>query len=275
MKLKLIFKKIQSELATIIDDAHREAELMLIHALNISRAQLYTYPEKLLSIEQIKHIELWLAARLQGKPLAYLLQSQAFWNLELEVTAATLIPRPETEQLVEWVLAHFDVNAKLNVVDLGTGSGAIAIALATECANWQVIATDKSDAALAVAKRNAHKYQASNIRFIQSDWFAQLPKQSFDLIVSNPPYIAEQDAHLNDLRFEPSSALVAGVEGLDAIAQIVRQAPHHLNNPGKLIIEHGFDQGPAVRNLMRAAGLVEVQTVRDLSGHERFSVASV
>ncbi|GAP66110.1 (protein release factor)-glutamineN5-methyltransferase [Mizugakiibacter sediminis] len=219
-----------------------------------------------------------LARRLAGEPVAYLVGRRGFWSLELEVTPATLIPRAETERLVELALARLPADAAARVADLGTGSGAIALAIARERPRARVVATDASAEALAVARRNAARLGLGNVVFAQGDWCAALGEaRDFDLIVSNPPYIAAGDPHLGegDLRFEPAAALASGADGLDAIRRIVRDARAHLRPGGGLLFEHGYRQGAAVRALLAAAGYREVFSARDLEGRERVSGGSI
>jgi release factor glutamine methyltransferase len=209
--------------------------------------------------------------RAAGEPLAYLTGRREFWSLDLAVTPDVLIPRPETELLVELALQRIPRNVKVDIADLGTGSGAIALALAHERPLTRVLATDASAATLTVARDNAARLRNGNIEFAQGDWCAALGNRKFDLIVSNPPYIADKDAHLQqgDLRFEPRAALASGADGLDAIRVIVHGAPAHLKPGAWLMFEHGHEQGLAVRDLLEKSGFVEVFTERDLEGRER------
>jgi release factor glutamine methyltransferase len=203
--------------------------------------------------------------------VAYITGHRGFWTLNLEVTSATLIPRPETELLVELALSRMDAAAR--VVDLGTGSGAIALAIARECPTARVVATDASADALAVAQRNAAKHGIRNVRFAQGDWLAPLAGEHFDLVVSNPPYIEADDVHLGqgDLRFEPAAALASGADGLDDIRRIVAQSRDHLVPGGALLMEHGWNQGPAVRAILEGAGYSDVFTEQDLEQRDRVS----
>ncbi len=250
-----------------------DAELLLAHALGKSRSYLHTWPERELPAELIATFEACVARRRSGEPVAYILGRQGFWSLELDVANHTLIPRPDTELLVETALALLPTTP-LAVLDLGTGSGAIALALACERPVWQVVGVDRVPEAVALASGNRERLQLNNAVFAESHWFAALAGQRFALIVSNPPYIAAADRHLSqgDVRFEPSSALVAGIDGLDDIRQIIQQAPEHLNAAGWLLLEHGFDQAEAVRDLLDKRGFVQVQSRRDLGGHQRISL---
>ena len=250
-----------------------DAELLLAHVLGKPRSFLRTWPEHEPDAEQCARFERLLQRRRAGEPVAYLLGRQGFWSLDLEVSPDTLIPRPDTELLVETAL-QLAPATPLEVLDLGTGTGAIALALAAERPAWRVTGVDRVEAAVALAVRNGQRLGLANARFQLSHWFDGLGGQRFGLIVSNPPYIAADDRHLGegDVRFEPASALVAGADGLDDIRLIVAQAPRHLLPGGWLLLEHGFDQGAAVRALLDGAGFVEVHSRRDLAGHERISL---
>lgn len=254
------------------DSARRDAEILLGHLLGKSRSWLYTWPEQPLNAAQAAAYAALLERRRAGVPVAYLTGQREFWSLPLRVTEATLIPRPETETLVEWAL-ELVLPSTAAVLDLGTGSGAIALALATERRGWRVTATDASAAALAVAEDNAGRLCPGRIRCLQSDWLAALAGECFDLVVSNPPYVESDSPWLasGDVRFEPRSALVAGSTGLDDLRQLADAAPAHLRPGGWLLLEHGFQQGRTVRQLLVDAGFVEVATRCDLAGLERIS----
>ena len=250
-----------------------DGELLLAHALGRPRSWLYAHGEDEVDAAVAARYTALLARRVAGEPVAYLTGSRGFWSLELQVSPATLIPRPETELLVELALARLPADRPSRIADLGTGSGAIALALAHERRNAQVLATDASADALAIAKANATALGLGNVEFRQGSWLRPLASERFDLIASNPPYIAEDDAHLakGDLRHEPRMALASGRDGLDAIRAIASGAPAHLLAGGWLLLEHGWEQGAAVRALLCEAGLVDVDTARDLSLHERIS----
>lgn len=251
-----------------------EAEQLLLHIVQKNTAFLRTWPDHLLTPSQADALAAGLARLGNGEPLAYVLGEQAFWTLLLTVTPDTLIPRPDTERLVEVALGKLaQIAASAKILDLGTGSGAIALALAKECPQAQVTATDFSAAALAVAQHNAQKNSLSNCEFQQGSWFDAIKKdQKFELIVSNPPYIDPLDQHLAALTHEPISALTAPEHGLADLRQIIQNAPDHLQPNGWLILEHGYDQGLAVRQLLAARGFVVVQTVQDYGGNERVSL---
>jgi release factor glutamine methyltransferase len=251
----------------------RDLTQLLIVVLNKNYAFIRTYPDFQLTIEQTTQF-LSLKRELQsGTPLAYVLGTQAFWTLELKVTADTLIPRPDTEIMIVTILALLPKSKALNVIDMGTGTGAIALSLARECPLWQVTATDFSLAALAVAQENAQTHDLTQVRFLQGSWFEALPEQeAFDLIVSNPPYIDPDDVHLADLTHEPITALVAQDAGLSDLKIIISQACAYLNADGWLVLEHGYDQGETVRGLMQRAGFADVRTVRDYGGNERVTL---
>ena len=240
-----------------------DAELLLAHVLDVSRANVVARDERVLTPEEQGDFERLLARRMSGEPLAYLTGTREFWSLELDVTPDVLVPRPETELLVEWGVAL----APRSVLDLGTGSGAIALALASELPDTRVAATDISAAALEVARANARRLRLE-VQFAEGACYAPVDG-AFDLIVSNPPYVAEGDPHLAELKFEPAIALTSGADGLGALRAIVAGAPQHLRSGGWLLVEHGATQGPAVRELFARAGFARVETRRDLAGLER------
>jgi release factor glutamine methyltransferase len=260
-------------LAEVSDTPRLDAELLLAAALEHPRAYLHAWPERVLEPEQTARFVAWLKRRRKGEPIAYILGRREFWSLELEVTPDTLIPRPETELLVVLALEHLPADRPLDVADLGTGSGAIALALASERPRTRIVATDRGPAALAVARRNARRLNIANVEFRPGDWCAPLAGERFDLIAANPPYVAAADPRWRrgELRFEPPAALVSGVDGLDALRAIILQAPDHLKSGGWLVLEHGCDQGAAVPALLRQRGFVEASDHRDAAGLSRTS----
>ena len=250
-----------------------DAELLLAAALNKPRSYLRTWPERELEVDQLALFQANLQRRRQGEPVAYILGHQGFWSLDLEVAPHTLIPRPDTELLVETALDLLPATS-LTVLDLGTGTGAIALALASERPAWQVTGVDRIEEAVALAERNRQRLGLGNAGFLLSHWFSALAGRRYGLILSNPPYIRADDQHLaqGDVRFEPSSALVAGRDGLDDIRAIIQAAPEYLLAGGWLLLEHGFDQAEDVRRLLADGGFVEVHSRRDLAGLERISL---
>lgn len=254
------------------DSGRLEAELLLCHCLGKSRSYLYTWPERELPAAVQQRYEGLLHARREGTPLAYLTGKREFWSLELLVNEHTLIPRPETETLVEWAL-ELALPGTARVVDWGTGSGAIALALASERPDWQVLATDVSAAALAVAAANRQRLGLARLDLLRADWGAPFNCDRFDLVVSNPPYVAPGDPHLaqGDLRFEPSHALVAEADGLGAIQRLVDDAARCLVPGGWLLVEHGYNQAAEVQTLFAGAGFDAVTTRSDLAGSDRIT----
>lgn len=262
------------KLSSLSDSAQLDCELLLCFVLNKPRAYLLTWPDTELSDGQFNKFNLLLERRINGEPIAHILGERGFWSLDLKVTSDTLIPRPDTERLVELALDIIPPRAQWNILDLGTGTGAIALSLAKENPSCFITATDQSNAALNVAEQNAKYNKISNIEFIQSDWFSKLDKQQFNLIVSNPPYIRENDPHLQqgDVRFEPLSALTSGEDGLDDIRIIIKNSQKYLTENGVLLIEHGYDQADAVCDLLKAAHFVKVQNFKDYNDNPRVSV---
>lgn len=254
-------------------EARIEAQVLLSHALNQPRAWLIAHDADPLTLEREQRFNQLLARRLQGEPVAYILGNREFYGLEFKVTPAVLIPRPETELLVELALERIPENAFCRVLDLGTGSGAVAVTLAHLRPRAEVVAVDASKAALEVAAENAKRHGVNNLTLKKGDWFAGLDGETFDVIVSNPPYIAQADAHLQqgDLRFEPASALASGHDGLDDIRRIVAAAPAHLKPGGWLLFEHGWDQAARCRGLLKEAGFAQAGSAADLAGIERAS----
>ena len=244
--------------------------------MGVTAASLRAFPEKPVTQEQSDQLQALLTRSLQGEPIAYLTGEQGFWDLVLKVNEHTLIPRPETELLVQYLLDKWDLTTSKKIVDLGTGSGAIALALAKARPKWQIWGVDQSAAALEVAQTNAQALQLNNVQWLQSDWFSALEGMQFDAIVSNPPYIAEDEPHpsLGDLRFEPIAALVSGKTGLESLQCLIQEGAQYLYPQGLLLLEHGFRQQPAVIDLLKAHGWQDVEGFKDLAGWPRMCVAS-
>ncbi|MGM0702611.1 MAG: peptide chain release factor N(5)-glutamine methyltransferase [Pseudomonadota bacterium] len=250
-----------------------DAEVLLCHALGCTRTWLYTWGDREATTLVRARFEALVAARAAGRPVAYLTGEREFWGLSLETHPSTLIPRPDTETLVDVALALAPA-AVGRLLDLGTGTGAIALAFASERPDWSVVGIDHQTEAVALARRNAERLAIGNAAFLVSDWFTALVGERFDVIVANPPYVAADDPHLvhGDVRFEPVSALVAGSDGLDDLRYIVAAARDHLVAGGWLALEHGHAQGAAVREQLLVAGYAEVASHHDLAGHERVSL---
>lgn len=252
-----------------------DAEVLVMHVTEFTRTQLITHATDALTTEQQSQLQKLLMRRAHGEPVAYLTGRREFWSLEFEVTPDVLIPRPDTELLVEQALKLIPHAAHWQIADLGTGSGAVALAIASERPDCRVVATDLSTAALAVARRNAQRLGITNITFHHGEWFVPLTGLKFEVIVSNPPYIATDDLHLQqgDLRFEPRTALVAGPKGLDALQCITRETPTHLRTGGHLLLEHGAGQAEAVAGLLATQGCTNIVLCRDLADLPRVTVA--
>lgn len=248
----------------------RDAEVLVQHALGCDRSWLFAHSQDELAAEQLARIDTLFQRRAAGEPVAYLTGQRDFWSLSLQVSPDVLIPRPDTETLVEWALQRIESDAAESVLDLGTGSGAIALALKASRPSLQVTAVDKSRQALEQATVNGRKLGLA-VEWLHSDWFTAIGERAWPLVVTNPPYIAEDDPHLDqgDLRAEPRMALVSGHDGLTAIRFIIASAPQHLEPGGWLLIEHGYEQASSVRALLGDAGFLQVASRRDLGGHER------
>ncbi|HEX7046758.1 MAG TPA: peptide chain release factor N(5)-glutamine methyltransferase [Gammaproteobacteria bacterium] len=262
-----------SQLAAISDSARLDAELLLARAIDRPRSHLRAWPENRPDAEQAAQFEALLSRRIAGEPMAYILGEREFWSLRLAVSPDTLIPRPDTEILVETALEKIPRDSPCRVLDLGTGTGAIALALKQERPLAELHASDASTAALAIARGNAEAHKL-DIHFHAGDWWAPFSDQTFDVIVSNPPYIAANDAHLDngDVRFEPRTALASGADGLDDIRKIIAGARHHLAPCGWLLLEHGHDQAQAVGELLTNAGFEDIGCRKDFSGNDRVSL---
>ncbi len=257
---------------TASDSAVLDTELLLSHVLDVSRTYLKTWPDRQPDTDQVTTFAALFQRRLRGEPIAYILGHQGFWSLDLKVSEHTLIPRPETELLVETAL-ELQLPPQSSVLDLGTGTGAIALALACERNDWNITALDFQPQAVALAEENRAAHKLDNVQIVQSNWFAALPAVKFDLIVSNPPYIENNDPHLSqgDVRFEPASALVSGAEGLDDLILLIGQSVAFLKPNGWLLVEHGYDQGPGVRALFTEAGFSAIETRNDYNQIDRIT----
>jgi release factor glutamine methyltransferase len=256
------------------ETARLDVKCLLCHALSRDSTYLRTWPDKILSSEEYLHFESLLTRRQKGEPIAHICGTRAFWSLDLFVTPDTLIPRPDTEILVEQNL-DLELPKNARILDLGTGTGAIALSLAIERPAWQVTATDFLPEIVLLAKRNAKKYKLANTHIFQSDWFSQIPQEPFDLIVSNPPYIDPEDKHLSegDVRFEPLSALIANKKGLADIKHIIEEAKNYFNKDAWLVLEHGYDQAESVQNLFKKFGFHSIQTIKDYGQQDRMTMA--
>ncbi len=275
---------IQAQLPLHQQDASLEARYLLQHQLQVDRAWLIAHASDDIHKQDDDAFQALLNRRLNGEPIAYILGEREFYGLNLKVTPDTLIPRPDTETLVEATLKKISLNVTqstpsfpLRILDLGTGTGAIALAIAKHCTQTQVTAVDFSESALCIACENADTLAIKNVIFLQSNWFAELENQTFDFIVSNPPYIEASDPHLSqgDLRFEPRTALASGTDGLDDIRHIISHASNHLNAHGWLVLEHGYDQAKEVANLFAMAEFKNIQHVEDLAGINRVTLGQL
>jgi release factor glutamine methyltransferase len=280
LTIKSLLSASTTKLKGILTDessAFFEVNLLLQHVLGVNRAWLISHENDVLSVEKETEFTALFSQRLAGEPIAYIVGQREFYGLNLKVTPDTLIPRPDTETLVEAALERIPPNRLLTVLDLGTGSGAIALAIAKNRPQTQVTAVDASSSALSIAQENAHLLQISNVQFLPSNWFESLAGKTFDMIVSNPPYIASADPHLSqgDLRFEPASALASGEDGLNDIRLIVQQATHYLNPNGWLMFEHGYNQADEVAKLLTEAEFIAVQHVQDLAGIVRVTLGQL
>ena len=257
------------------DDARLDSQVLLAYALNVSRTWLFTWPDKALDGATLTAFSALIDERKSGTPIAYITGYRDFWSLRLKVTPDTLIPRADTELLVETALTLKNVEKPCDVIDLGTGTGAIALSLANECPSWHITATDINPKTLAVAKENAQNLELT-VSFKESAWFDAISDR-FDLIISNPPYIESDDPHLQqgDLRFEPAGALASGKDGLDDIRLLVQHALKHQKKDGYLLLEHGYQQAEAVRSLMAEAGYIDIETHQDIEDRDRVTLGKI
>lgn len=261
-------------LASSSESAKLDAQVLLLHILQKPRSYLFTWPEHELSDDQQLQFNVFIQRRLKGEPVAHITGLREFWSLSLEVNATTLIPRPDTETLVECAL-NMVMPDKAKVLDLGTGTGAIALALGSEMPNWKIVAVDRVTDAVALANKNQQRLGINNVEVKQSNWFSALQGEKFNLIVTNPPYIEQGDIHLNqgDVRFEPLSALVADDAGMSDIKQIISHSRDYLLSSGYLLIEHGFEQAEAVRHLFKEMAFINIKTVKDFGNNDRVTLA--
>ncbi len=273
MRIDAAIAEAVQRLSPVSDSPRIDAEILLCRSIDVRRAYLFAHPDDELDEQALERFRAVLDRRVAGEPMAYITGSKEFWSKELFVSPATLVPRPETELLVDLALREMPRRATMRVLDLGTGSGAIAIALAGERPLCDITATDRSPDALAVARENARQLSIPNIRFVEGDWVEPLRGEVFDLIVSNPPYVRSDDRALEALAFEPRSALVAGEDGLDAIRRLAADCGDVLVPGGPLFIEHGAEQADAVAGLLQAAGWEQITLHRDLAGLPRVTAA--
>ncbi len=274
--LRVVLREWTGRLAAAGSESARlDTEVLLCDALGVNRAWLVAHADDVLDTRTLQHAQAHLRRRQAGEPVAYITGRREFWSLSFEVERSTLVPRPETELLVEAALAEVSPGCSCRVADLGTGSGIIAVVIAHERPLASVVATDASAAALTVAARNVERHVAGRVSLLQGDWWAPLGGRRFEVVVSNPPYVAAGDPHLlrGDLRHEPVSALVGGEDGLRDIERIIAGAPAHLEAGGVLLIEHGAEQASSVGERLRAAGFEAVRSLADLAGLARVSVA--
>ncbi len=262
-----------SEQCESSDSAQLDAKVLLLHVLKKPQSYLYAWSDSKLTVDQQQLFEALIERRKQGYPVAHLTGEREFWSLPLSVRPSTLIPRPDTETLVEVVL-ELKLDDNIRLLDLGTGTGAIALALASENPSWQVIGVDRVQDAVELARYNSEKL-GIKVEFLQSNWFSAISDQQFDIIVSNPPYIDEQDPHLNegDVRFEPLSALTAATNGFQDFIDIAKSAKKHLTEGGYLVFEHGYQQAPKLAELLTEMGYQEIDCHQDLAGNPRVTIA--
>ncbi|MCH9764183.1 MAG: peptide chain release factor N(5)-glutamine methyltransferase [Gammaproteobacteria bacterium] len=275
LNIKTLRREIAIRLENATETPQLDAEILLMHALNKPRSFLYAHGEDSLSSEILIALDQLVSKRLEGTPIAYLLGEREFWSLLFYVTSDTLIPRPETERLVELSLELFSDRNACSVLELGTGTGAISIALATEKPHWNFLALDQSKAALHIAEKNITRHHLSNIKILHSNWFEKLDNTQFDLIISNPPYLAVDDPHQHqgDLRFEPKTALLSGKNGLEDLNILIQSSMNYLRPGGLLLLEHGYEQASAVRQNLTSASYQKITCWQDENHLDRVSSA--
>ena len=273
MRIDALLQSATEALQHNSESARLDAEILLAHALQKNRSYLYAWPEVEPSVTELKQFEEMLAQRMNHYPVAYSVGYQEFWSLTLTVSPAVLIPRADTELLVETALEKLQAIKSPKILELGTGSGAISLALATERADANITATDLSDSALEIAKLNRQSLNIDNLTFLRSDWFKSVPPSGYDLIISNPPYIDPEDEHLTTgIRYEPLSALIAANNGLGDLETITRGATHYLNPYGWLMMEHGYDQGATISALLQQYNYQNIDCLTDLAGNDRINI---
>jgi release factor glutamine methyltransferase len=273
MNIQQALQQACQSLSETSSSAALDAQVLLTHILQCNTAHLAAWPEKDLSEEQTSQYQLLVEQRKKGLPVAHLTGFREFWSLNFSVNDSSLIPRPETETLIEFILDKFSDRENIKLLDMGTGTGAIAITVATEKPGWNIFASELSTDALKLARNNSNSHQTSNISFVQSNWFNNINDNDFDIIVSNPPYIANDDPHLltGDVRFEPQSALNAGATGMDDIEHLCAHAKNYLTKNAWLIIEHGYNQKQLVSDCFAKNGFTQIEQKLDLSGHIRMT----
>ena len=280
--IEQLIRSASTSLADCSDSPVLDAKVLLAHTLDKDLTYLLTWSDKALTLDQLAQFNSLLQLRIEGQPVAYITGTKEFWSLPFYVAPSTLIPRPDTETLIELVLANHSVQVnkpddKKALLDLGTGTGAIALALASELPDWQVDAVDFNEQAVELAKKNANNLSLNQVDIYHSNWCSAIKDKRFDVIVSNPPYIDENDPHLDegDVRFEPKTALVSENKGLADIEHISLEAKQYLKPSGALYFEHGYDQGAAVRSILTELGYSDAETVKDLAGNDRITWAKL
>ncbi|QHG92399.1 peptide chain release factor N(5)-glutamine methyltransferase [Coxiella endosymbiont of Amblyomma sculptum] len=267
--IKEMINRVTQKLMGFSETENLDAQILIGAALKKSRTELFVCSNMVLTKKQQERIMRYVERRISGEPIAYILGTKEFWSLRLTVNPDVFIPRPETELLVESVLNLFPKSENIRLADLGTGSGAIALALAYECPLWRIDAVDNSSKALRIAKTNAERYKMKNINFYLGEWCKALPKRNYHAIVGNPPYISDKDRHFQKLKYEPWEALSGGPDGISKIRTIVKETPEYLKFGGWLLLEHGFDQSKRLFSLMKHAGYQKIRNYKDLSGLPR------